>query len=111
MSGVASCHAPARPRILGAMRILRGMATALLLVTACGDNIHPGGGELLVSPQTGLLTSESGTTATFTVALTNQPWDDVVIDLASSNEHEGTVTPSQLTFTRQSYNTPQAITV
>src|SRR5438552_12901004 len=50
----------------------------LLALAACGDNVHPGGGQLLVSPQTGLETSEAGGLATFTVALSNQPWNDVV---------------------------------
>src|SRR6267142_1875310 len=82
----------------------------LLVFAACGDNVHPGGGQLLVSPQTGLHTSEAGTTATFTVALSNQPWDDVVIDVASSNNSEGTVTPAQLTFTSSNFSVAQTVT-
>jgi hypothetical protein len=91
----------------------RGLVTALLFLfaAACGDNVHLGGGQLLVSPQSGLETSESGLAATFTVALSKPPAGDVVIDVTSSNVAEGTVVPAQLTFTRDTYAAAQTVTI
>ncbi len=58
-----------------------------------------------------LVTDEYGSTATFTVALTSEPTDDVSIQLASSNTNEGTVSPASLTFTKLNYRAPQTVTV
>ncbi|MEZ5105799.1 MAG: HYR domain-containing protein, partial [Draconibacterium sp.] len=63
-----------------------------------------------------LTTSETGTTATYTIVLTSKPATDsedyvVVVDIASSDETEGTISPSQLTFTASNWDSPQAITV
>jgi large repetitive protein len=60
---------------------------------------------------TRLVTDEYGSTATFTVALTSEPKDDVSIQLASSNTNEGTVFPVSLTFTKLNYRAPQTVTV
>ena len=57
-------------------------------------------------------TTEAGGTATFTVVLDSQPTGDVVIDSASNDSTEGTVTGgSQLTFTTANWSTPQTVTV
>lgn len=48
-------------------------------------------------------TAEDGTTATFSVQLNSQPTADVVIALRSSNENEGTVSASSLTFTADNW--------
>lgn len=66
-----------------------------------------------IDPQnaTQLATTESGGTATFTIALTSQPNDDVSIALVSSNVKEGTVSPKSLTFTKVNYGAPQTVTV
>lgn len=66
---------------------------------------------LVVSPATGLRTTEAGGTATFTVALTSTPSADVVVPLASSDASEGSVAPASLTFTRQNAMVPQTVTV
>lgn len=42
----------------------RASPALAVCLAACGDNNHPGGGTLLVSPQTGLYTDEAGTEAT-----------------------------------------------
>ncbi|MCP4852680.1 MAG: hypothetical protein GY900_13230, partial [Actinomycetia bacterium] len=55
--------------------------------------------------------SETGSTQTFTVVLTGQPSSDVVIDVASDDTGEATVSPSALTFTSSNWDTPQTITV
>ncbi|MEQ1760556.1 MAG: Calx-beta domain-containing protein [Vicinamibacterales bacterium] len=64
-----------------------------------------------ITPTSGLVTSESGTTATFTVALTAQPSANVTFNLTSSNTSEGVVSPSALTFTPGNWGTPQTVTV
>jgi len=58
-----------------------------------------------------LVTDEYGSTATFTVALTSEPTDDVSIQVTSSNTSEGTVSPATLTFTTLNYRAPQTVTV
>src|SRR3954463_6438751 len=97
------------------MTTTRGVARLALFISAlasgCGDNIHPGGGDLLVSPQTGLPTSETGTTATFTVTLTRAPAHAATVTLTSSNTGEGTVSPASLTFDLKNYKEPQSVTV
>jgi hypothetical protein len=67
--------------------------------------------KILVSPSTGLVTSESGGTATFSVLITAPPTADVTIALASDTPSEGTVTPASLTFTAASWRTAQTVTV
>src|SRR5207249_2789174 len=59
---------------------------------------------ITVTPTAGLLTSEAGGTATFSVVLNSQPTADVVIPVASSDATEGTVSASTLTFTAATWN-------
>ncbi|MCL6501489.1 MAG: hypothetical protein K6T86_02310 [Pirellulales bacterium] len=66
---------------------------------------------ILVTPTSGLITTEAGGTATFTVVLTSEPLADVTIDVASSNPAEGTVSTSTLVFTSANWNVPQTVTV
>lgn len=66
---------------------------------------------LLVTPAGGLMTTEAGGTATFTVALKSQPAGDVTLSFASSNSREGSVTPSSETFTAANWNQARTITV
>lgn len=67
-----------------------------------------------VTPTTGLETTESGGTATFTVVL-DAPFtaetDTLDIDVTSLNTAEGTVSPAQLTFEITNWGTPQTVTV
>src|SRR5437588_862514 len=92
------------------MRITRALACALL-IAGCGDNLHFGGGQLVVSPVTGLHTSDRGDGAMFTVSLSEPPLDPVVVKLTSSDVAIGVVSPAQLRFTRAGYGDPQQITV
>ncbi|MCP4849192.1 MAG: hypothetical protein GY899_14720, partial [Verrucomicrobiaceae bacterium] len=55
--------------------------------------------------------SESGSTQTFTVVLTGNPSSDVVIDVASNDTGEATVSASSLTFTSSNWDTAQTVTV
>src|SRR5262249_49440699 len=48
---------------------------------------------ITVAPTAGLVTTETGGTATFTVVLTSQPTADVTIGLASNDPTEGKATP------------------
>ncbi|HMI87138.1 MAG TPA: Calx-beta domain-containing protein [Polyangiaceae bacterium] len=64
-----------------------------------------------VSPTSPLVTGENQATATFTVVLTSQPSDDVVIPITSSDTAEGTVSPSSMTFTASNWSSPQTVTV
>ena len=56
-------------------------------------------------------TSESGTTATFTVALSTAPTANVTVNVVSSDLTEGTVSPASLTFTPDNFASPQTVTV
>lgn len=67
--------------------------------------------QIEVTPTTGHVTSETGTTTTFTVSLSHEPADDVTISLTSSNLNEGTVSASSLTFTATTWDSPQTVTV
>src|SRR5262249_46171044 len=64
-----------------------------------------------VTPTVGLITTEAGATAVFTVALTAVPTANVTIPLTSNNTAEGTVSPSSLTFTPANALTAQTVTV
>jgi hypothetical protein len=66
---------------------------------------------ITVTPTSGLVTSEAGGTATFTVVLTSQPANDVVISLTSSDATEGTVSPASLTFTAGNWSVARTVTV
>src|SRR5206468_3996684 len=66
---------------------------------------------ITVSPTSGLTTTESGGTATFTVALNTQPSANVTIGL-SSNDFSPTRRSSDLfTFTSGNWNAAQTVTV
>ena len=66
---------------------------------------------LTIAPTTGLRTTESGGTATFTVRLATRPAGAVALTLASSNTDEGTVSPTTMTFAPSAWQTPQTVTL
>ena len=66
---------------------------------------------ITVTPTSGLMTTEVGGTATFTVVLDSQPTANVVIGVSSSDEGEGTVSTDMLTFTDSNWDDPQTVTV
>src|SRR5205085_1367330 len=72
------------------------------------DNDVPG---ITVSPLSGLVTTEAGGSASFTVVLNTQPVASVTITLTSGNPAEGTPAPATLTFTTANWNIPQAVVV
>jgi large repetitive protein len=65
----------------------------------------------LVTPTTGLQTTESQGTATFTVKLLSQPSANVTVNVASNASTEGTASPATLTFTTVNWNAPQQVTI
>ena len=71
--------------------------------TGTGITVTESGGSTSVS--------ESGSTDTFTVALTAQPSSDVVLSVVSADTGEATVSPAQLTFTNSNWDTAQTVTV
>lgn len=74
-----------------------------------GAACRPAG--VTVEPASGLYTSESGVSATFTIALDGPPESGVTIPLASSDPGEGTVSPASVTFTPADWNVPRRVTV
>ncbi|HMJ57277.1 MAG TPA: hypothetical protein VK540_34645, partial [Polyangiaceae bacterium] len=72
------------------------------------DDDSPG---ITVKPAEGLVTTEAGGVATFTIVLNSKPGDDVRILLSSSLPSEGTVSPASVTFTKTNWNAPQTVTV
>jgi hypothetical protein len=74
------------------------------IATAAGPGIT-------VTPASGLVTSEAGGTATFTVVLDTAPTADVTIALAVSDGTEGSLSTNLLTFTSANWNVAQTVTV
>ena len=89
-------------------RDLRRRSTPADVAVTNTDNDAAG---ITVTPTSGLVTTEAGGTATFTVVLTTQPTADVTIGLSSSDTTEGTVVPASLTFTTANWNVAQTVTV
>ncbi len=73
------------------------------------SNIHSPG--ISVGPTSGLITTKSGGTSTFSVTLNTQPTAPVSITFTSSDTTAGTVSPDTLSFTQANYNTLQTVTV
>lgn len=86
------------------------LSTSLNVSAALADGAAAPTG-VTVNPTTGLVTTEAGGTATFTVVLKSRPVADVTIALSSSDISEGTVGLAVLTFTASNWNTPQTVTV
>ncbi|MFK8113064.1 MAG: Calx-beta domain-containing protein [Rubripirellula sp.] len=66
---------------------------------------------IIVTPTSGLTTSEDQSTASFTVVLDKAPSANVTVPLTSSNPNEGLPSASSLTFTPQNFGTAQTVTV
>src|SRR5258705_8295363 len=74
-------------------------------------NTDNDGAGINVAPVAGLVTSETGGQASFTVVLNSQPIADVVIPVASDDASEGTADVASLTFTAADWNVAQTVTV
>lgn len=66
---------------------------------------------VIVTPTTGLVTSEGGTQDSFTVVLASQPTGDVTITISSSNPAEAVPSVTSLIFTPGTWNQPQTVVV
>ncbi|MEO0529422.1 MAG: hypothetical protein AAF266_02475, partial [Planctomycetota bacterium] len=67
--------------------------------------------EVLVTPVAGSVVDEAGGTADYEVVLTSEPTDDVTVTLSLSDNGEGTLSETTLTFTSATWDTAQTITV
>jgi hypothetical protein len=77
-------------------------------VTAVFEYDPPG---FTLSQTTGITTTESGGTDSFTIVLNSRPSSSVTIGLSSSDSTEGTVSPSSITFTTSDWSSPRTVTV
>ncbi len=85
-----------------------GLYTPSVPVTVIDDDSY----SIVISPKTELTTSETGTSAQFTVVLSKAPSANVTISsVTSSDTSEGTVSPSSLIFTSGNFNVPQTVTI
>lgn len=66
---------------------------------------------IVLTPNSGLSTSEAGATASFAVRLNSFPANEVTVSLASSKPGEGQPSVNTLTFTPSDALTPQTVTV
>ena len=71
-------------------------------------NEQPG---IAVAPTGGLMTTEAGGAATFSVVLNAAPSAGVTLELASSDLSEGTIDPISVVFTPADWDTPQTVTI
>lgn len=74
-------------------------------------NIDDDTADLIVDPTSGLITSEGGLQATFTVRLATQPTATFVLAVTSQDVTEGSVSPTSLTFTTGNWSDPQTVTI
>lgn len=85
-------------------------ATVNISVTA-----SPGGGPtapaVIITPDSGLYTSEAGATAEFTVVLASAPSAPVTMNLYSSDLSEGRVLQSSLIFTASNWSQPRRVEI
>jgi len=64
-----------------------------------------------ITPDTELVTTEMGGTATFDVSLNLTPLADVTLDLSSSDTTEGTIDTNNVVFTPANWDQPVTITI
>ena len=76
-----------------------------------GTNRDNDSAGFLVSPTSGLTTTEGAGSTTFTVVLTGYPTASVTIAVRSSNTDESTVSPASLVFTPANWSVPQVVRV
>lgn len=92
------------------MAALAALGSVGMMATACGDGAAPGAPGIRVGAASGP-TTEAGGRATLSVVLGAKPRADVTVHFGSSDTSEGLVQSSELTFTPDSWNTPQLVAV
>jgi hypothetical protein len=91
--------------------LLTGMLIAPLKKAAATNAYYQLADGITINPTSGLITTEAGGTATFTVVLTSQPGSAVTIGLSSSDPTEGTVSPVSVTLNHGNWYVEQTVTV
>lgn len=74
-------------------------------------NIDDDTAGVFITPRTGLLTTEAGGQATFTVVLNHAPTANVSFTLSVSETDEASIAPTTLTFTPVNWASPQVVTL
>ncbi len=72
-------------------------------------NIDDDKAGIVVSPTSGLTTTEAKATASFTITLNSKPTADVTIDLASSDTTEGTIVGTSVVFKPSDWTTSKSV--
>ena len=96
------------------VRPVRKWIAATLLSSAlagCGSPAGSAPASLVVTPTSGLQTTEGGLQAMVYVSLDSRPSKDVTVPVATTDTTEGTITTTSLVFTRDNWNAPQAVVV
>jgi hypothetical protein len=106
-TGRAQSSATANATVGGPYNVTAA-TSGLSTLFALTNKAAPG---IAVSPTSGLVTTEAGGTATFTVVLASAPTANVSVPLASNDTTEGVVSPASLTFTPVNWNVAQTVTV
>lgn len=84
-----------------------GLTVSPLSVTVADDDTAG----VMVTPRSGLETSEAGGRALFLVRLASQPTANVTIGVASDDRAEGTPSATELLFTPETWNVPRLVAV
>ena len=103
----ACTRGPSTTRRPAATRTTRPIAVAPVTASIT-DNDMAG---FVVTPTSGLATTEAGGSATFSVRLTSQSVAEVILGLSSSDPTEGAVAPTSLTFTAGNWSSAQTVTM
>jgi hypothetical protein len=74
-------------------------------------NIDDDTAGVFITPRVGLLTTEAGGQATFTVVLNHAPLANVAFTLSVSRTDEASIAPTTLTFTPVNWASPQVVTL
>src|SRR5262245_51116690 len=85
------------------------VSDAIVLVTIIDDETPIGSGFVITQTLGSTVVSETGTTDTFTIALSSQPASNVVLDISNGDSSEVTVSAASLTFTPANWNLPQFV--
>ena len=88
-------------------QLLDETGTYTISMTYVGDDAAG----IFVQPVSGLITTESGGSAPFSIVLNTEPVGNVIIEFLSSDTSEGTTASSNLTFTPGNWYLPQDMDV
>jgi hypothetical protein len=95
----------------GTRKLFTALDYAALNDIGWNANTTPPDANVIITPTSGLITTESGSTATFQVVLGSRPNSNVTFNLTSSNIDEGILSTSTLIFTPDSWNIPQTVVI